>query len=192
MRRPHKVADELGGGDLRSIGRADQVARRAASRPALLRQLVDGMTHADPIVRARCADAAEKATRSRPALLARHKAQLLRLSQSARQQEVRWHVAQMLPRLRLTTSQARSVLRTLGRRLGHDRSTIVRVFSLQAMADVAMRHAGFRQAVVRRVRHAAAGDRPALISRATRLAQGLDARAGRARTASRESGRRAS
>lgn len=166
--------------------------RRVLRTPALFRELVAGMSHPDPIVRARCADAAEKATRSQPALLARHTAQLLRLLATSEQQEVRWHVAQMLPRLALTIAQRRVVTRTLGRWLAHDRSAIVRVFALQALADLATSGAQPHAAVIRQIRRAAASKAPALVARAKQLAKQLQRRNGTARKSSRESGQCAS
>ena len=56
------------------------------------------MSDLDPVVQAGCADAAEKASRTNPKLLSRRRRKLLALLASSRQQEVRWHIAQMLLR----------------------------------------------------------------------------------------------
>lgn len=192
MRRARPIVEELAGGDLRSIGKSDTIVRRVLRTPALFRDLIAGMSHADPIVRARCADAAEKATKTQPSLLAHHTMQMLHLLATSQQQEVRWHVAQMLPRMALTSAQRRVVTRTLGRWLAQDRSTIVRVFALQALADFAMSSARPHAAMIRQIRCAAASKAPALVARAKQLTQQLQGRFGAARKSSRESGRRAS
>ena len=57
-------------------------------------------------LRMRAADAAEKITCRRPDLLVACKQRLLDEIAAVPQQEVRWHVAQMLPRLALTGSSA--------------------------------------------------------------------------------------
>src|ERR1700728_4053495 len=72
--RATRVVATLAGGDRRSIGRADRVAALAARDPVLLAMLFhtmlgEGPYGADPCVRLRCADAAEKATNGRPLLL---------------------------------------------------------------------------------------------------------------------------
>jgi HEAT repeat protein len=52
------------------------------------------------------------------------------------QKEVRWHVAQLLPRLALTPRQQTQAVALL-RGLLDDGSRIVRTFAMQALADLA-------------------------------------------------------
>ena len=126
----------LSGGDRRSVGRSDSVVTTVLAQPALFRSLIQGMWDKDPIVRMRAADAAEKASLKKPELLRPFKAELLGLLAEANEQELRWHLAQMVPRLALTASeraQAASLLRTYL----DDRSSIVKTFAMQALADLA-------------------------------------------------------
>ncbi|MEJ2364808.1 MAG: hypothetical protein P8017_09040 [Deltaproteobacteria bacterium] len=58
-----KIYDLLQGGDPRSTGKADQVAREAENNPTVVDELVDGLKISDPVIRMRCADELEKATR---------------------------------------------------------------------------------------------------------------------------------
>jgi hypothetical protein len=84
----------------------------------------------------RAADAAEKASLPRPDLLQPFRTKLLRLLDEATQQELRWHLAQMIPRLRLSKKdrvRAASALRLYL----DDRSSIVKTSAIQAMADLA-------------------------------------------------------
>jgi hypothetical protein len=53
--------------------------------------------HADPLVRMRAADAAEKASAQMHHLLNPHKAALLVLMEETTEIELRWHLAQMVP-----------------------------------------------------------------------------------------------
>jgi hypothetical protein len=69
-------------------------------------------------------------------ILRRHKKALVRLMSTARQQEVRWHVAQMLPLLELAPHERQRALRTLRAYLADD-SRIVQVCALQALWDLA-------------------------------------------------------
>src|SRR5262245_36396228 len=101
------VAERLSGSDRRSIGRANEVARELLERPVLVGEALRLLAAGDPVLRARTADALEKAAREAPAIVAGHKKALLRLMEEARQPEVRWHLAQMLPRLGLTPGERR-------------------------------------------------------------------------------------
>ena len=136
MASSHDLLECLTGGDRRSIGRSDEVAERVLRRPALLGELIRGLWAADPLVRMRAADAAEKVTLDRPELLRPFKAELLRLLDEADEQELRWHLAQMVPRLALTKKERSRAASTLRRYL-KDHSSIVKTCALQALADLA-------------------------------------------------------
>jgi hypothetical protein len=127
----------LSGGDRRSIGRAAEAAAETRRRPNLAALLVRGMSHEDPVVRMRSADALEKASRTDAALLTPYAGQLLRLTEAAAQKEVRWHLAQMLPRLALTPKQRQRAERWLWDRL-EDSSAIVRVCAMQSLTEMAL------------------------------------------------------
>jgi hypothetical protein len=99
------LIDKLRGTDRRSTGRSDEVVRDVLAEPTLFGALVDAVTASDAVVRMRAADAAEKSRAGRPDLLTSHKARLLAEVAAVRQQEVRWHVAQILPRLALTGAE---------------------------------------------------------------------------------------
>src|SRR5690606_14505511 len=101
------VVERLAGTDRRSIGRADEVAEMIAADQALFDEVFDAMLLDDPVIRLRAADAVEKASRRRPERLAPHKAALLGEVAEIDQKEVRWHVAQMLPRRALDPSEKR-------------------------------------------------------------------------------------
>lgn len=95
----------LGGGDRRMVRGVADVVRAVRTNMSLLSALVDGLTNPDPKVRMRCADALEKLTIDDAAPLQAHRAALLRLAETTTQQELRWHLCQILPRLRLTAAQ---------------------------------------------------------------------------------------
>ncbi len=101
-RPSNSILSLLAGGDRRSIGRADRVAAIVCKDPTLFPELISGLWSDNPLVRMRAADAAEKVSRGNPELLAPHKAELLGLMAEADQQELRWHLAAMVPRIALT------------------------------------------------------------------------------------------
>lgn len=86
----------------------------------------------------RAADAAEKLTVANPEWLRPFKRRLLKLATRATQQELRWHLAQMLPRLELSAKERRLVAATFRAYL-EDQSRIVKTFAMQGLADLAMR-----------------------------------------------------
>jgi len=155
-------ARALAGSDLRSIGRADDVARTLVRDPGRADEAITLLEGDDPVLRARGADALEKASRALPDMLKPHKRALLRVAARATQQEVRWHVAQMLPRLALTAPERRQAMRQLRRYLG-DASRIVRVCAMQSLWEL---DRGAARALVERM---AAKGSPALRARARRL-----------------------
>jgi hypothetical protein len=82
----------------------------------LIDVLVAGMLLHDPLIRMRCADAAEKITAIHPEYLAPHKALLLQTLSKVEQPQVRWHVAPMLARLPLSATEPNTAMKRLSRK----------------------------------------------------------------------------
>jgi hypothetical protein len=158
----------LGGGDRRSIGRSEEAVSLVLEHPELFGNLLGAIQSPDPVVRMRAADAAEKASAVQPELLQPFKTLFLGALADIPQQEVRWHVAQMLPRLKLTPAERQSALAILQNYLS-DRSRIVVVFSLQAMADLAQQDPSLRPGVLATIESLQETGSPAIRSRATQL-----------------------
>jgi hypothetical protein len=133
------LLNRLSGGDRRSIGQANTVAALVLRRPALFPQLMQGLWSSDPLIRMRAADAAEKVSLRRPDLLQPFKTKLLRLLDEATQQKLRWHLAQMIPRLALSKRDRVRATTALGHHL-EDESSIVKTSAMQALADLANSH----------------------------------------------------
>jgi 3-methyladenine DNA glycosylase AlkD len=126
------------------------------------------MLAGDPVVRMRAADAAEKLTAGDPGLLAPYKRRLLREVAASDQQEVRWHVAQMIPRLTLTTTERAAAVETLIAYLD-DTSSIVKTFSMQALADLAENDAALTARILPLVEDLTARGSAAVKSRGRKL-----------------------
>ena len=131
------ILDKLRGGDRRSVGRSKQVVKTIRRQSALFPALIDGMHHDDEVVRMRAADALEKLTVMNPEWLQPFKAQLIKLAARATQQELRWHVAQVLPRLELSRRDCVIVVAVFRRYL-QDQSRIVKTFAMQGLTGLAM------------------------------------------------------
>ncbi len=158
----------LSGGDRRSIGQADEVAVAVSKEPQLFPELIEGLWSEDPLIQMRAADAAEKVTRTNTALLQPYKKRLLGLLADAVEQELRWHLAAMVPRLRLGAAERRVASGALQSYLG-DRSSIVRTFALQGLADLAQDDLNMRAGVIRLLREACRSGTPAMKARSRKL-----------------------
>jgi hypothetical protein len=158
----------LEGSDRRSIGRSDDVARIVLNESRRFRELIKLLWDENPLVRMRAADAAEKVSAKKPRLLDRYKSELLGLLAEAEQIELRWHLATMVPRLRLTPSERQSASAALLRYL-EDRSSIVKTFALQGLADLARNDANLRGKVKHLLEEAVQSGTPAMRARARML-----------------------
>ena len=158
----------LEGGDRRTIGRADQVAAIVAKNLRLFPKLIAGLWSADPLIRMRAADAAEKVTRERPELLTPFKKELLGLMTEATEQELRWHLAAMVPRLPLNAAERQLAISSLNGYL-EDRSSIVKTFALQGLADLARGDPAIQPTVVEILRDATRNGTPAMKARSRKL-----------------------
>jgi hypothetical protein len=150
------------------IGRSDQVAAIVSADTKLFPQLIDGLWSEDPLVRMRAADAAEKVTRKNRDLLQPYKKELLGLMAETRQQELRWHLAVMVPRLVLNAKERQIAISSLHDYLD-DRSSIVKTFALQGLADLARRDATIRPGVIETLREATRSGTPAMKARSRKL-----------------------
>lgn len=162
------ILDVLKGGDRRSIGRSNQVVKLVRQSPTLFPTLIDGMHHADELVRMRTADAVEKLTVTNPQWLQPFKRRLMRLAAQAEQQELRWHLAQLLPRLKLLRQDRKMVVAILRRYL-KDESQIVKTFAMQGLADLAMQDPRLRTPIRRVISSLTQTGSPSMKSRGRKL-----------------------
>jgi hypothetical protein len=174
MRRKSILA-LLEGGDRRSIGRADQVAALVSKDAALFPELMAGLWSGDDRVRMRAADAAEKITRGNRDLLRPYKKELLGLMAETQQQELRWHLAAMIPRLTLNATERKLAVSTMRGYL-EDRSSIVKTSALQALADLAQDEPGLRPKAIEMLRESSRNGTPAMKARSRKLLLRLEDR----------------
>jgi hypothetical protein len=167
------ILDKLENGDRRSIGRVDEVVADVLADPDLFDTLFRGILASDPLVRMRAADAVEKISADHPERLRPYKRTLIEQVAGIEQQEVRWHVAQMLPRLDWSQEEQAVIVEIL---LGYldDESKIVKTFTMQALADFAARDANLRPRVVGLLRELTATGSPAMKSRGRKLLARLE------------------
>jgi len=165
----------LEGGDRRSIGHAGHVAALVSETPALFSELITGLWSDDRLVRMRAADAAEKFTRDHPNSLQPYKKDLLGLMAETKEQELRWHLAAMITRLRLNAKEKRLAASLLLLYL-EDRSSIVRTSALQGLADLAEDDSILRPKVIDLLRESTRNGTPAMKARSRKLLLHLEGR----------------
>jgi hypothetical protein len=163
-----EILDKLKSGDRRSIGRVDVVVAEVLDNTTLFDDLFSGMRHDDPLVRMRSADAVEKITALYPEFLEPYKTIIIEGVAPIDQQEVRWHVAQMVPRLDLKETEVNEVFDILLSYLDND-SKIVKTFSLQALADLALQHTELIQQVTQILEEQTRTGSPAMKNRGRKL-----------------------
>ena len=169
----HDVLKKLAGGDRRSIGRVSEVVAEVLNDPSLFEVVFNAMLSDDPIIRMRSADAVEKITAKHPEYLQPYKEKLIQQVAKFEQQEVRWHAAQMFPRLDLSKEEQAVVVEILLDYL-NDKSKIVKTFSMQALADFAERDASLRPKIIQLLEELTRTGSPAMQSRGRKLLEKLN------------------
>ena len=168
------MRERLQGNDRHQLGQADAVASEVLRYPERFEELFEAILDEDPNVRMRAADAAEKATRNRPDLLVPFRKRLIDEAGKVDQPEVQWHVAQMLPRVRLEARERSKAVALLESWL-ESRSAILVSAALQSLTDFAADDAVLRERMIPRLQTLAARGTPAVQARAQRMLTKLTA-----------------
>lgn len=167
------VLSKLRGGDRRSIGNVDEVVNAVRKKPDLFEQLVNGVFGEDPVVCMRAADAMEKISLDNPEWLQPFKRKLIQLAKDSQQQELRWHLAQLIPRLKLTPKETATLTAIFFDYL-NDKSKIVVTFAMQALADFVIERAITSTDVIRAIERLTQTGSPAIQSRGKKLLRQLN------------------
>lgn len=170
----NEILEKLKGGDRRSIGRANEVVQDVLQEPELFGVVFGGMLHEDALVRMRAADVVEKVTAVHPEYLAPYKETLIESVAAVAQQEVRWHVAQMVPRLPLNSAERQQWMSVLRRYLQQDESKIVKTSAMQALADLAEKDETLQPEVLALLEKHTRSGSPAMQARGRKLLAQFD------------------
>ena len=162
------ILSKLRGGDRRSIGNVNAVVAAVKEKPDLFKDLVNGLFNSDPIVRMRAADSMEKISADEPQILRPFKTELIGLARKTRQQELRWHLAQMISRLNLSSKETQTVTDILFDYLTDD-SKIVVTFAMQALSDLAIKKAAVSNRVLNAIEKLTQTGSPAIKARGRKL-----------------------
>jgi hypothetical protein len=144
-----------------------------SENPQLFSELIVGLRSRDALIRMRAADAAEKVTRKNSELLVPYRKELLGLLGETKEQELRWHLAMMVPRLALNSNERQRAISLLNSYL-QDRSSIVKTFALQGLANFAQDDPSIRSTVIEILREARRSGMPAMKARSRKLLHELE------------------
>ena len=130
----------LSGRDLRSLGHNDKIIELVTDQKSF-DKLFALIFHHERSVVMRAPDAVEKITLKNPNYLTLHKKQLIQALKTADQKELKWHMAQLIPRIELNKKEATEVVQILTQwARNKNESRIVRVNSLQGLFDLARKY----------------------------------------------------
>jgi hypothetical protein len=138
-----KIANDfvplLIGKDLRNI-RANSIVVQSVRDQFTFDGLFSLMFHHERPLAMRAAEAVERITRRHKAFLTPHKDQLLGILKTADRKELKWHIAQLIPRVNWLAGELNDVwhILTFWARNPHE-SKIIRANALQALAEIAAR-----------------------------------------------------
>jgi hypothetical protein len=131
-----KIADILKGGDLRSIGQSNKIVSLIDNQ-GRFDELFQQLFHPDRKVVMRSADVIEKITLKNPGFLRQHKASILKLIETAKHIELKWHLALIVSRMNLSKKEFEKIWQTLtGWASDKKESKIVRVNSIQGLFNL--------------------------------------------------------
>ena len=137
----HKsFASLLLGKDLRQVKQNHAVIKAVKDQESFDALFSLVFSHECPLVM-RAVDAVEKVTVKRPEFLKPHKEQLMNVLKSADHKELKWHIAQLIPRVDLTAAELADVRHIFSYWvLNKNESKIVRVNALQGLFDLSKMH----------------------------------------------------
>ncbi|MGA7179510.1 MAG: hypothetical protein WBX11_08010 [Thiobacillaceae bacterium] len=103
---------------------------------------------------------------------------MLKLAARSQQKEVRWHLAQVLPRLKLRPKEKRWVVDLLLSYFG-DSSRIVKTCAMQALADIGQQTPELQASILVHLQEVCKAGSPAMKARGRKLLADMDALAKR-------------
>jgi hypothetical protein len=133
------------GGDLRSIGAVEKIVPLIKNQK-IFDELFKHMFSEDRLIVMRAADATEKITIKNPIYLTKHKSSLLKLFETARDKELKWHLATLISRIELSAEELKRISARLFKwAKDKSESKIVRVNSLQSLYYLSHQHKEIRE-----------------------------------------------
>jgi hypothetical protein len=165
---------KLSGGTRTSVGEADRVIAKLLKDPADLIEIYDLFLDKDPVVAMRASYVAMRVAEKNPESVLPFSKDLLKNLDLYKQQEVRWHIPQLLVHLELTKAQIRRAYEVVMNWVETDSSKIVGYYGLQAAADFAEMDEALLQDFIPRIRKANRIGAKSIQNRCKKIAKQLD------------------
>jgi outer membrane PBP1 activator LpoA protein len=146
--------EALSGGTRTSVGEADLVIRKLLRGPSGLAEIYKLFLDEDPVVAMRASYVAMRVAEQKPETVEPFAKDLLKNLELYTQQEVRWHIPQLLVHLDLTKAQKRRAYEVVMEWAETDKSKIVGYYGFQAAADFAETDQALLQNFIPRIRKA--------------------------------------
>ncbi len=131
------LRDDLSGGTRISVGQAPAAIEQVARSPEILNEIYDLFLDDEPVVAMRSSYVAMNVAEADPESTWGHKKKVLRDLPRYVQQEVRWHIPQLLIHMNLTHTERRKAYGTVMEWSETDKSKIVAYYGLEAAAQFA-------------------------------------------------------
>lgn len=191
MAKEESIRAMLASGRRLDAGRVCEVVQRIEKQPRRLAQVIECLWDDDPAVANRAADVLERVTRERPRAAQPWKESLLGLMAEAAAEnldkKVRWNLALVVPRLKLTLSECRraaALLRSWLDDPGSASGSIVRTAALHGLADLTRQDPSSLPAVLELLRVAGRSGTPAMRARSRILLHALESKGRKPRSGS--------
>jgi hypothetical protein len=168
------VRETLSGGNRTSVGDADQVIGKLLKSPSGLNEIYRLFLDEDPVVAMRASYVAMRVAEQKPESVHPFTKDLLKNLDLYTQQEVRWHIPQLLVHLKLTKVQRRRAYEVVMNWAETDKSKIVGYYGFQAAADFAENDDLLLEDFIPRIRKANKNGAKSIQNRCKKIAKQLD------------------
>jgi outer membrane PBP1 activator LpoA protein len=168
-----KFKQELSGGTRTSVGDADSVIKKLLKSPAGLSEIYALFLDGDPVVAMRASYVAMRVAEQKPESVNPFAKELLKNLELYTQQEVRWHIPQLLVHLALTKAQRKRAYDVIMNWAETDKSKIVGYYGFQAAADFAETDSALLQDFIPRIRKANKSGAKSIQNRCKKIAKQL-------------------
>jgi hypothetical protein len=166
--------ETLSGGNRTSVGDADKVITKLLKSPSNLSEIYQLFLDDDPVVAMRASYVAMRVAEQKPESVYPFTKELLKNLDLYTQQEVRWHIPQLLVHLKLTKAQKRRAYEVVMDWAETDKSKIVGYYGFQAAADFAESDDLLLEDFIPRIRAANKAGAKSIQNRCKKIAKQLD------------------
>jgi HEAT repeat protein len=143
----NELLKKMSGGDLRSDGRANEVAEEVIKNPDLFNKLVEGCYETDDVIRARTAHALERISRTNQEIIQEFIAQYIKLATKDEVPMVKWHLAMILGNMTFPQKELDVIISTLIHLLEDD-SVFVKSWSIVSLSLIGRKNKEFCKQII--------------------------------------------